>query len=209
MEKAKIVFLRITTIFLALLWILGIVVAGIFEGSSTLLPILLGSAHIGGPIVAFFLAEALGSEGFSWAIGAFFFPVIVLPILAFKKRWRYEPTPRKTQPSTLYVRQPSAGSVQVSSHPQIVQELELKSGTPTVATDTSRPLEVLLQLCDAYAENDKDRIARLEPLATQIGEDLNRRGGLKEMRRMFDQLGGRRGSRTLEMHWSGIGDWRI
>jgi HEAT repeat protein len=79
---------------------------------------------------------------------------------------------------------------------------------PPLVTDISRPLEVLCQLCDAYAENDKTRITRLEPLATRIGKDLDRRGGLKEMRKMFEQLGGRRGSRTLEMHWNGIGDWR-
>ena len=79
---------------------------------------------------------------------------------------------------------------------------------PPVATDTSKPIEVLRQLCDAYAENDKARIVELEPLATKIGEDLDRRGGLDEMRRIFEQLGGRPGSRTLEMHWNGIGDWR-
>ena len=48
----------------------------------------------------------------------------------------------------------------------------------------------------------------LEPLARQIGEALNQQGGLTEMRRVFALLGGRRGSRTLEMHWNGIGEWR-
>ena len=69
-------------------------------------------------------------------------------------------------------------------------------------------LDVLRPLCDAYAANDRLAIARLEPLATQIGKDLNRRGGLSEMRRLFEKLGGRSGSRTLEMHWGGIGNWR-
>lgn len=69
-------------------------------------------------------------------------------------------------------------------------------------------LKTLHQLCDAYVANDTGAIARLEPLATQIGEELNRRGGMEEMRRIFHALGPRRGARTLEMHWDGIGDWR-
>lgn len=69
-------------------------------------------------------------------------------------------------------------------------------------------LSILRQLCVAYAENDTATIARLEPVATRIGEDLHNRGGLSEMRRVWVQLGNIRGSRTLDMHWHGIGDWR-
>ena len=73
---------------------------------------------------------------------------------------------------------------------------------------TSDDEKVLRQLCGAYAQNDRDTIEQLEPKARLIGEELDRRGGLEEMRRMFDQLRGMQGSRTLEMHWNGIGDWR-
>jgi hypothetical protein len=73
--------------------------------------------------------------------------------------------------------------------------------------DDREMLQVLHQLCQAYAENNRTAIAELEPRATEIGEKLNRRGGLEEMRRIFEMLGGIRGTRTLEMHWSGIGDW--
>ncbi len=69
-------------------------------------------------------------------------------------------------------------------------------------------LQVLCDLCDAYAANDQVAITRLVLEATAIGEALNERGGLNEMRRIFAKLGGRPGSRTLEMHWGGIGDWR-
>lgn len=68
-------------------------------------------------------------------------------------------------------------------------------------------VKVLRRLCEAYTRNDRDMVKELEPLATQIGEELNGRGGLQEMLRVFKKLGGRRGSRTLEMHWGGIGDW--
>lgn len=72
----------------------------------------------------------------------------------------------------------------------------------------SEMLNVLRRLCDAYAQDDMQAIAELEPQATQIGEELNQRGGLKEMQRLFEMLGNVRGARTLEMHWGGIGDWR-
>jgi hypothetical protein len=69
-------------------------------------------------------------------------------------------------------------------------------------------LRVLSDLCDAYAANDRAAIVRLEPQATAIGEALDERGGYHEMLRVFEKLGDRRGSRTLEMHWGGIGDWQ-
>ncbi|MCX6558123.1 MAG: HEAT repeat domain-containing protein [Candidatus Aminicenantes bacterium] len=69
-------------------------------------------------------------------------------------------------------------------------------------------LEILVQLCDAYVSSNAAEISKLEPLATQIGKTLHERGGLSEMRRLYEQLGERKGSRTLEMHWNGIGDWR-
>lgn len=68
-------------------------------------------------------------------------------------------------------------------------------------------LHVLKNLCDAYTNNDPV-YKELEPAATEIGKQLNERGGIEEMRRIFGQLGGMPGARTLEMHWDGIGDWR-
>ena len=68
-------------------------------------------------------------------------------------------------------------------------------------------LSTLKRLCNAYAQDDPI-YKELEPLATKIGQQLNDRGGINEMRRIFYQLGGMRGVRTLEMHWGGIGDWR-
>ncbi len=69
-------------------------------------------------------------------------------------------------------------------------------------------IDILVQLCDAYVYSNAAEISKLEPLATQIGKTLHERGGLSEMRRLYEQLGERKGSRTLEMHWNGIGDWR-
>lgn len=68
-------------------------------------------------------------------------------------------------------------------------------------------LQVLKKLCDAYTQNDP-AYKELELIATEIRKKLDERGGIKEMRRIFEQLGGMRGSRTLEMHRGGIGDWR-
>jgi HEAT repeat protein len=86
--------------------------------------------------------------------------------------------------------------------------MPIPEAKPLSAAEEEQALSVLRRLCDAYATNDKAKIAKLEPLARQIGEEADWRGGLKEMRRLFEKLGGRRGSRTLEMHWGGIGDWR-
>lgn len=66
---------------------------------------------------------------------------------------------------------------------------------------------VLTQVCQAYAENDRSAISRLEPEATRIGRDLDGRGGIAEMRRIYKRIPDMRGKRTLEMHWGGIGDW--
>lgn len=74
--------------------------------------------------------------------------------------------------------------------------------------DDSQMLGCLRDLANAYTRNERDRILELEPVATQIGQELNRRGGLPEMRRMWERLGGMPGARTLDMHWDGIGEWR-
>lgn len=76
-----------------------------------------------------------------------------------------------------------------------------------VMSDTQMA-DVLSRLCNAYTANDRIEIARLEPIASQVGQELHRRGGIEEMRRMWNRLGNMRGSRTLDMHWDGIGDWR-
>ncbi|MGH2740166.1 MAG: hypothetical protein ACRDH6_06765 [Actinomycetota bacterium] len=68
-------------------------------------------------------------------------------------------------------------------------------------------LRNLRELCDAYVQDDRKRIEDLEQMATAIGKDLNRRGGIEEMRRIFYMLGSIPGARTLEMHWGGIGEW--
>jgi HEAT repeat protein len=66
---------------------------------------------------------------------------------------------------------------------------------------------VLEELCRAWTDDDKVAIQTLEPLATEIGEELHRRGGFDKMLEVFYLLGWRPGRRTLEMHWSGIGEW--
>ncbi len=69
-------------------------------------------------------------------------------------------------------------------------------------------VEVLSELCVAYMANDRAVIDSLEPRATEIGEEMNQRGGLREMQRIFDKLDMKPGSHMLEMHWSGIGEWQ-
>lgn len=66
----------------------------------------------------------------------------------------------------------------------------------------------LRELCQAYARDDTALIRIHEPWATALGKDLNYRGGIEEMRRIFQKVGSRPGARTLEMLWDGIGEWR-
>jgi hypothetical protein len=79
---------------------------------------------------------------------------------------------------------------------------------------TPRPMsfytmfKALSDLCYAYQQNDRAEISRLEPIATMIGEELNRRGGKRAMLAMWESLENRPGARTLDMHWNGIGEWR-
>ena len=71
-----------------------------------------------------------------------------------------------------------------------------------------RMVNTLSRLCQAYMRNDRSSIEELEPIAREIGVELNRVGGINEMRRVFKKLNRMPGSRTLEMHWGGIGEWR-
>lgn len=96
---------------------------------------------------------------------------------------------------------------------QLLEETLQKRVTPMLDTDPSdmtrgEMLVVLLALCLGYAGSYRRLVAKLEPVATQIGEELHRTGGIEAMREVFAQLGSGQGVRTLEMHWNGIGEWR-
>jgi hypothetical protein len=73
---------------------------------------------------------------------------------------------------------------------------------------TDERLSYLQQLCAAYSRNDHAEVKRLEPFATQIGKDLNQEGGIERMREIYRELNNMQGSRTLDMHWDGIGEWQ-
>ncbi len=77
------------------------------------------------------------------------------------------------------------------------------------AAEMSSPeqVELLKRLCAAYSSGD-EQYRELEPLAYCIGVHLDSTGGIASMRSMFDRLWSMPGSRTLEMHWNGIGEWR-
>lgn len=81
-------------------------------------------------------------------------------------------------------------------------------GSDTSAVPMSDYFESLAALCSAYQRNDRAEIDRLEPIATMIGEELNRLGGKRAMLAMWESLENRPGSRTLDMHWHGIGEWQ-
>jgi HEAT repeat protein len=76
------------------------------------------------------------------------------------------------------------------------------------AEERKKALDVLNKLCAAYAGSKKTVIKKLEPQARKIGEDANQRGGLMEMRRLFNRLKKSPGKRNLEFFWGGIGQWR-
>jgi hypothetical protein len=66
----------------------------------------------------------------------------------------------------------------------------------------------LRQYCEACSGNDIPNLMRLEQLARKIGNELHRKGGLAEMRRVFDLLGTMPNRRRLEVLWDGTGGWR-
>jgi hypothetical protein len=84
------------------------------------------------------------------------------------------------------------------------------SGEPPLSAPMSSSgwFEALADLCRAYQQNDRAAIDRLEPVATAIGEELNRLGGKRAMLAMWESLENRPGTRTLDMHWHGIGEWQ-
>jgi HEAT repeat protein len=69
-------------------------------------------------------------------------------------------------------------------------------------------LTALRSLCDAYLLKDAAAIAELEPRVRQIGFELNRRGGVPAMQRLFDEVQARDGAPRAAKLWNGIGDWR-
>ncbi len=69
-------------------------------------------------------------------------------------------------------------------------------------------LTQMRDLCDAYAAGAAAEIARLEPEVVQIGEELHRRGGVDEMRRLLELVGRENGRQALAALWVGIGDWQ-
>jgi len=69
-------------------------------------------------------------------------------------------------------------------------------------------MDILKRLCRAYSVNDESEIKNIEPIAIAIGRKLNQRGGLKAMRELYDKIGNIKGTRSLDMHWNGIGDWQ-
>lgn len=89
---------------------------------------------------------------------------------------------------------------------KIEQENERKADALQKEQD-QKMIDFLKRLCSAYATDDPS-YHQLELEATRIGEQLDAQGGIAAMRRVFAHVQGSPGSRTLEMHWSGIGEWR-
>ena len=94
----------------------------------------------------------------------------------------------------------------IQEQKELDQKLQAEKKKKKDASDKEM-VQVLRDLCRAYAANDPIYL-RLEPKAREIGEKLNNTGGMSEMRRIFSFVEGTPGSRTLEMHWNGIGNWR-
>ncbi|WP_150081048.1 hypothetical protein [Chlorobium phaeobacteroides] len=94
------------------------------------------------------------------------------------------------------------------------KEEEESSAKLVQATDMVKDLsddqmmDILKRLCRAYSVNDESEIKNIEPIAIAIGRKLNQRGGLKAMRELYDKIGNIKGTRSLDMHWNGIGDWQ-
>lgn len=65
---------------------------------------------------------------------------------------------------------------------------------------------MLREICGRYAANETGQELGLPAVA--IGEELYRRGGISAMQEAHSALHGMHGSRTLDMVWNGIGEWR-
>ena len=92
----------------------------------------------------------------------------------------------------------------------LIREWDAKrraAGPPIESMTDPQMIRILGALCTAYHTNNPQDIRRLEPTAIDIAEELSRRGGEEEMLRVFGLLGGMPGSRSLEIHWHGIGGW--
>jgi hypothetical protein len=158
-------------------------------------------------IIVFFLVLAVSKEGHAarylpWGITFFLAPSLLLISLgvAARRQTRRGPPGPGSQPQAT---PPAATGLQALSNARAT----LKEVPPHARADRDM-LQILILLCEAYARNDAERINRLEPKATRIGEALDRRGGIEEMRRVFALIPAQPGKRTLEMHWGGIGEWR-
>ena len=70
-------------------------------------------------------------------------------------------------------------------------------------------LTALRQFCHAYGTEDFTNfdVVTMDKVVHSIGQILNERGGVEEMRRLFDQLGSVAGIRSLDLRWDGIGEW--
>lgn len=71
--------------------------------------------------------------------------------------------------------------------------------------DQAAMVRELTILCRRFAANEDGQ--ELVDLATAIGTELNKRGGMGAMRSAHRALGPIPGARTLDMVWNGIGDW--
>ena len=149
-------------------------------------------------IIVFFLVLAVSKEGHAvrylpWGITFFLAPSLLLISLGIAARRQTRQVPRGagSQPQTI---PPNARATSKEVPPHARADRDM--------------LQILILLCEAYARNDAERIDRLELKATRIGEALDRRGGIQEMRRVFALIPAQPGKRTLEMHWGGIGEWR-
>jgi hypothetical protein len=106
-----------------------------------------------------------------------------------------------------HVRQILGSSIKIVPTENLQEKLHPSDEVISGMTD-GQMVQILESLCRAYGAYDKAAIAILEPKATSIGQELNQRGGLEEMKRVYYLLPPQQGLRTLEMHWNGIGEWR-
>jgi hypothetical protein len=86
--------LRIVALVLGLVWVLAMGLSSSRNGALAAVGIvLILGAYVGGPIVAVMLSRRRRSDrGWAWAVGAFFMPAIILPLMAF---WGLKTAPRQ------------------------------------------------------------------------------------------------------------------
>jgi hypothetical protein len=91
------------------------------------------------------------------------------------------------------------------SREETAADREQRLAKKVSSMDEAAMIRELRTICQRFAANEGGQ--ELVDMATAIGTELNKRGGMAAMRSVHRALGPIPGARTLDMVWNGIGQW--